>query len=1030
MFLFCIILLLLCLPSLNPGQSYNYKFNQYTTAQNLSQNTVHSILQDSQGFLWIASRDGLNKYDGYEFKHYYHLPSKINSLTNNSVNSICESKFEKNVIWIGTSVGLNKLYTCSDKFEQFTDKDSLCSSGIYYIYEDSKGNIWIGTTNGLSKFDNIKRKFINYFSSQIIKNPLSRSIISIIEAPRGSGMIWVGTGDGLSKFDSNTDSRQEINLSDYSLDKTNPTHIYTLECYNDSILLIGTSKGLSLLNIKTEKPIYYPSLNQSLKQDNSIRSIRNSSLYKDIIWIASFNNLYRFNIKNDLVEKVSVLTNNNEKLSSLYVFEDRFGVIWLGTYRWGLFKITPMKEKFNRLDKKLAVMNYPVKTPVWAINKTKDGVLWVGSTNGLYKLDFNNNSKRLYLNNILQNQKDEFPVRAIVNDSQNNRVFWIGSLGKGLIKFDAENENATVWSLIPFCKTGHEENYVYTVIEDSKNNLWVGTNGGGLYKFNKNTGKAVSYKHILEDNTDFLWVTSIFESKTGCLWIGTFMNGILKFLPQTGSFERLLFNNKEKQLSNVCSILSVYEDKDLDLWIGTNGEGLYKYIIKENTLVNYTTEDGLPDNVIFNIIEDNSNCLWLTTNRGLSRFNKNTGTFINYFYADGLKSNDFNLGAFCKSGSGEIFLGSSLGFNSFFPDSLFNLIPPKTVITAFSINGENILFEKPINELDEIDLSYNENSISFKFASLHFLNPSKNQIKYKLEGYNTKWNYSCSKQQVNYFRLPPGKYIFKIHSANCDGIWDEKGKSLAIIISPAYWKTWWFYSVLVMILSIIVYFFIKFRVRSLVKIEKIKFEEREKIRKKIADDFHDELGHTATQISLTASLLKNELYKQSTMAEDLIGKISSYSKILYDEMRTLNWELDPEKDSLYDLIVTLKNFSDSLFDKTQIALELNGDLEAFKKNKLDLEVRKQLLRIFKEGLHNILKHADGCRNVAFNIEMQSNNVLTINLKNDGRGYDTNNINYGNGINSIRRRSQSISADLDIYSEIDNGTTLSLKVKLS
>jgi ligand-binding sensor domain-containing protein/two-component sensor histidine kinase len=1006
-------------------QAGNYNFQQYSTKQGLSQNTVHSIVQDSRGYLWISSRDGLNRFDGYEIKRFYHLPSRKNSLSNNAINSMCESKAEKNTLWIATSIGLNKFNTYSNNVEQFFVKDGLPTDGITYVYEDSKGYLWIGSIDGLTKLDVRKKKIIQCPNSSFFLNGEERYILSIVEAPAGSGNIWAATVNKLINYNSQTKTFRSF--YNKKINRSVSNQILCLECYQDSLLFIGSSKGITILNITTEKYDSCLILNKKLNSDNDIRSIQKSPYDKDKIWIATFKSLYQLNFRTGVLVKISSSLNNKQELSCQYIFEDKFRILWLGTYRWGVFKITENKNGFDRLDEKLAEIKYPLNTPLWSIYKSPDGVIWVGANNGLYKIDFKNKLKKLFLKNLLEKESKFYSIRAIVPDSKNKNILWIGTLGTGLIKFDYEKEIYKHFSLKKEYP-GSGDN-IYSVIEDSMGRLWIGSNGEGLYQFDKQTAKFTNYRFVKESVNSNPWVTSISESRTGCLWIGTFANGIFKYDPVSSTFQRLPFLRAVDTIMVTATILSLYEDESMNLWIGTMGDGLHKYSIKEKTTVNYTTENGLPDNVIFSIIRDKLDFLWLTSNRGLTRFYRNSNTFINYFIEDGLKSNDFNMGAAFAAYDGELFFGSNFGFNSFYPDSLLNIIPPVTQIASFIRNNESIFWDQPPDEKGEIEFAYNENSFNIGVVGLHYLHPRKNQIKYCLEGYDKKWIYKTGPQEVFYNHLNPGKYLFRVYSANSDGIWDEKGKLLSIIILQPYWKTWWFYTILFVLFILIITSIIKARVSYLVNIEKTKYEERERIRKSIAQDLHDELGASATQITFLSNIIKNKLNSEHSELTTYIEKMSEQSQKLFNEIKTLNWEIDPDKDSLFDLIENIIRVADQLFCETDIAFEFIGSLEEFKNVKLPVSFRKHIFRIFKEAMHNVFKHSTGCKNCKLEIRMDKPN-LSLWLSDDGPGFNINEPNNGYGLKNMKKRAAEIYGELKINSVPGSGTNVSLSIKLS
>ena len=473
---------------------------------------------------------------------------------------------------------------------------------------------------------------------------------------------------------------------------------------------------------------------------------------------------------------------------------------------------------------------------------------------------------------------------------------------------------------------------------------------------------------------------------------------------------------------------AIFEDKNGIVWIGSNGYGLIKLEPEQNKIIYYTTRDGLPENVILNIVEDNDGFLWLSTNQGISRFDPRTISFKNYDVTDGLQSNAFNLGACFKSSSGELFFGGPNGLNSFFPNNLVNRQPPEIALVNFKMYGKIVNFDKPISQVERIDLSYRENFFTYEFVALHFEDSRKNQYAYKLENFDNDWVNSGYRREAIYTNVPPGNYVFRVKASNSDGVWNEQGIAMKLRISPPYWRTWWFYLISFSLLCIGIGPIIKFRINQALKIEQARSSERDRIQKKLTQDFHDELGNRVSKISLISNLLKTKLQSPAPMINDFISNIIANADSLSAEMREHIWEIDPEKDTLYHLANHLKNFSDKLFELTSIGFQLQGLSPAIESIKLPLEWRQHLIRIFKEGMNNVLKHAEGCKNVTLEFKLE-NGQLEIILTNDGKGFELKTITLGNGLKNMQERARQIDGALAIVSNIEDGTRIHFRGKL-
>ncbi len=998
----------------------------------LSENTIHSITQDRNGYLWIGTSDGLNQYDGYTFREFRKRSNKSHSLTSSTIRAVCQLKSNnQNAIWVGTDNGLNRINTTNGSVKQYrnvnSEQQNFILGGISCLYEDAKGFLWIGTNNGLFRMDTKTEIFNRYLTVNKHVGKLNYTfILSILEMPFGSGVIWVGTDKGIYQFNMNTN--RITNVVDKNIFKIQPKlgKIYSLESFKDSLLFIGTSRGLLIYDYTKKTTRYYPQMVSSHYKENMIRSLHISPYKPSVAWIGTETSLLSYDLESKNFNRVNLRCSdlsNTANLTVQSIFEDEFGIIWLGTYSHGLLKLNTRKIIFNRVK---PALNFSV----WSLKQSEDSNWWIGTSNGLYKLERDN--KLEYIGNGINkgSNSEKFQIRAIVEDfNLQEKILWLGLLGGGISKYNVETGQTTNYKIKIGMDNPKEENNVYVLFIDRKGNMWVGTNGGGLYKFNKKTGEAKCYPFISEIGTKHRWITSICEDDDGKLWIATFMGGLAKFDPEKNKFDYYRVDDEKDNGLNSNCILSLHLDTKGYLWIASYGGGLAKLNIKEGIFTHYTTEDGLANDVIYSILEDELGNLWLSTNKGISKFNPCTESFINYSVKDGMQGNEFNLGAYYKSNDGKLYFGGNDGITTFYPYTSFNNIPPRICFTKIKTNDKEITISHGIEECSEFEFGYQENSLNISFVGIHFGNSLKNQYKYMLVGVDKNWNYSPDQRSVSYASLKPGCYLFKLNSANSDGIWNNNERTLTITILQPFWKTWWFIALALLLIFGFFFFLYRLRIKYVCDIEKSRYEEREAVRKKISEDFHDEVGHKSTQIMLLVDLLKKETQLLPELSLKKLNLISDYSKILYNEMRNLSWELDPEKDTLYHLVVSLKSFSDHLFDNTNIAFELEGDLASFENLKLSLVLRQNLLRIFKEGMHNILKHSKSCKNVVLRI-IYENSILIIQLKDDGCGFDTSNNGIGNGLSNMKKRAERINAKLAIASESGQGTIITIETKLS
>ena len=479
---------------------------------------------------------------------------------------------------------------------------------------------------------------------------------------------------------------------------------------------------------------------------------------------------------------------------------------------------------------------------------------------------------------------------------------------------------------------------------------------------------------------------------------------------------------------------------------GVNQHAKHIGFLPVNTNTRSTAErDGLANNMIYGILEDPRGHLWLSTNKGLSRFDPASLTFKNYDVYDGLQANEFNAGAYCLSRSGEMFFGGVNGMNSFFPDSIqANTYVPPLAITSFSIFGrpQQRLLSEAVFHKQPIRLSYDQNFISFEFSALDYTNPGKNRYAYKLEGFDENWIDCYDRRFISFTNLAPGEYVFRVKGTNSDGVWNEQGSGVAIIITPPFWKTWWFVSICTALLLLVTYAahqsWVKSRLKRLLEIEQIRQQENERVRAKAAHDFHDELGHKITKISLFSEILKRSVSQGPPEISDYLTRIGDTAKSLSGGMRDFIWTLNPDKDSLQEVLVRLKDFGDDLFDKTGIDFRVSGITPEMEYIRLSTDWRRHLTLMFKEAMTNALKHA-GCNNVTLEVAIPGNR-LKITLSDDGKGLPADKLNpngrdegyeqnvlskasVGNGLNNIRFRARQIGGTVSFRPAEPHGTRI-------
>ncbi len=1045
------MLLLFCpflfLSSAN-AQLTEVNFDHILSDKGLSQNTIHCIIQDSKGYMWFATEDGLDKYDGYNFTVYKNNPLDKNSISDNFIWTIYEDK--SGTIWVGTnSGGLCKFDRETDKFANFrhnkNNSNSLSNNNVRAILEDSKGVLWIGTEGGgLDEFDRKKGEFIHFKNNSEDPNSLSNNVVLSIYEDSGDA-LWIGGDGGLNKFDMN--SKKFINYQHNSHDSFSLSNNVVLSMSEDRSgnFWIGTSNGFNLFDKKKGKCNRYFSNTDILSNldNNRINAILEDK--NETLWVATGGGLYQFNRKRKKFISLSQTESHSASLSNnniLSIYKDNSDIIWIGTGEGGIFKFDRERMKFKHYRYDPTNPNSLSYNTVRSVFQDKSGILWIGTLGGgLNKLDLKKNK---YTHYIFQSRNSfsisNNSVSSIFRDSYG--TLWIGTWGGGLnkvigsgsediIRFEHYLHNpANVYSI--------SNNIVQSIYEDTKGRLWIGT-GIGLDIFDRKSGKFFSYISNPQDPTSISEnqiQSCIKEDRNGNLWIGTW-NGLNKLdlskVPLKPPYDKLSFVHYTHIADDQYSlsdnrVISVHQDNSGNLWFGTYGGGLNELpvdqqnisVVSEARFNHYSMKDGLASNIIYGILEDNNGNLWLSTDNGISKFNPKNLTFRNFYQSDGLQGNQFFWGASFKGLNGELFFGGTNGVDAFYPSILKdNKHVPPIVITDFQIFNKPVSYsvegsplKKSIAETKEITLSYSENVFSFEFAALDYTVPGKNQYAYMMEGFDKDWVQSGNRRYVTYTNLDPGKYVFKVKGSNNDGIWNEKGASIRIIILPPFWKTWWFIILAFLLVGGLITFVITYRVRYLLGIERF--------RTKLAADLHDNIGSSLTEISILSEVISAKIDSVSEDVKKSLKMISDNSRNLIDSMSDIVWLVNPKRDSLYDLILRLRDTYTELSSYASISFR-SENLKSLEKVSLSMEHRQHLYLIFKEGINNCITHS-GCTEISLDAFIKGKRLEMV-LKDNGKGFNANQGFDGNGLENMQQRAKAIGGVINISSNKGDGTTL-------
>lgn len=934
------------------------KFSYISINEGLSQSTVFSIDQDNRGNMWFATYDGVNKYDGYSFTVYRHDELDPNSIAND-ISRIIKTD-SRGRVWIGTRKGLSCYDEEKDQFKNFFYTKRGENLQVNGIAEISPDKLLISTPEGLTVFNVTEGTFTDDFLStsmhKLIASTLCRQDNQIyIGTPQEGLYCYYISQKKLEKVTPILDSKQVQAILQQS-----PTHIW----------VATEGSGLFLINPKTKeiKNYLHSPANPKSISSNYIRSLALDAQGR--LWVGTFNDLNIYHEENDSFISYSsspVESGSLSQRSVRSIFMDSQGGMWLGTYFGGLNYYHPIRNRFRTI-RQIPYQNSLNDNVVSCIVEDQNKNLWIGTNDG--GLNLYNRNTRLFTHYTLQEDGRERGIgsnniKAVYVDEQKSLVY-IGTHAGGLNIFHRnggkmEHFNQRNSQLV-------NEN-VYAILPDGEGSFWLGTLNA-LVRFNPDSKKFTTIQKE-KDGTPFpaKRITTLFRDSKKRLWIGG-ETGVYLFSQHKDELQSLaLFSQSPlAQAFTNC----IYESSNGIFWFGTR-EGLYSFSEKDKQIKKYTIANGLPNNVVYGILEDSFKRLWISTNRGIACFNPETEKFRNFTESDGLQSNQFTA-SYCRAVSGQMYFGGIDGITTFRPELLLdNPYTPPVVITKLDLfnktvrpNDETGILTKNISATESITLKASQSVFSLEFVVSNYISGQHNTFAYKLEGFDKEWYYLTDKRAASYSNLPQGTYRFLVKAANSDGKWNPTPTVLEILVLPVWYKTWWAYLLfLVTIACLAIFIFRFFWMRKSMEAE-LELERRDKERQ---EEINQMKMHFFINISHE---LRTPLTLILAPLQEIINKISdrwTRNQLEYIQRNTNRllhlvnqlmdyrraelgvFELKVKKDNAHQLIQDNFLFYDKLARHKKIIYELNSELEdkemIFDPNYLELIVNNLLSNAFK-----------------------------------------------------------------------------------
>tara|TARA_R110000744_G_scaffold1965_1_gene7646 strand:- start:10316 stop:14899 length:4584 start_codon:yes stop_codon:yes gene_type:complete len=962
--IYCLLLLFVCSFKLHAENKANFIFTPAALNQQLSQKSIRQVFQDSSGYLWIVTQEGMVRYDGYELVKFIHDPRKPDSLSSDNVRTIVEDN--SNRLWIATDGGGLNLFDAANQTFITLKSDERAntaplSNRIMSMMLAENGDIWLGYNNGdFSRFQPDKMTF-EHFNTQDLFPELNKTAF-ITSFAEETNYIWIATdGNGLLRLNKNNKQVKRF----YTGSETPFFSDHLNNLFIDIQQRLWVASADAGVAVADPQRLNFTSWQHQEDQVQSLPANRTYSVFQDRqqrIWIGTEQGVAIWNERNafDTFNTDNGLSNN----LILSILQDPSGLMWFGTFN-GLSK--SIEVPFEHIDTGLSsktILGFAETT-----SSSGQSAIWVATYGGLTRLNSKGEVEQVI-------NSESFPALSdsrVTTVRGDNNFLWFGTRGGGLGKLDVDTQQIKYYVNDPSDPQSLSFNGVISIFQDKAGNIWVGTFGGGLNYLPVGSEKFVHFRHNENQprsiNSDY--VLAVYQLLNGKIVVGTTV-GINLLDPVSLDFDRIEHEPENIDSLSAPMAWAFYQDSMAQLWVGTQGGGLNKWLPKDfNTLNNsfshYDSLSGLPSSHIYAILDDDNGNLWLSSTAGLTRLNKQTGALRHFDGYQGLKESEFNHGAGFKDSNGVLYFGGNAGVVRFHPNDIKdnNIAPPVVLVRVKKLN-EQVWFDVPYQDLKHLQLDYKDYFISFEFAALDYNAPGLNQYRYKLEGLDSNWIELENRRLATFTNLPAGDYTLRAQASNNQGLWNTVGVSLPITVLPPPWKTVWAYSLYSLaVILILLYFIWRYRQKRLREIQQlIKLEEKVEERTK-------ELRHANAQLETSME----ETDKARKIAEQASKEKSDFLAIMSHEIRTpMNGVLGMTEVLLSsDLRPKQQHFAQLVYRSGRLLLDLLNNILDFSK----LEAGKATLESVPVDLEALVEEVcDLFSESAYNKGVHVNAILS------------------------------------------------------
>jgi PAS domain S-box-containing protein len=859
------------------AQTQSNPFTYLTTKQGLSQNNVTCILQDKKGFMWFGTQDGLNKYDGYTYTLYRNDPRNAASLSHNYIHTLFEDKQGR--LWVGSDDGGLSLFEANtETFINYKHTpgvdNSLAHNKVTAIVQDAKGYLWVGTAGGgLDRFDTRQQTFTHFTHQADKAGSLSHNDISALWIDR-SRVLWVGSAvGGLNRLDPKTSSFTHYRHNPHDPHSVSDDRITA--CLEDSRgrFWVGT-KGGGLNRLDRAAGLFthfQHTLGRSTQlTHNDVLALAEGRDHT--LWIGTQNGGINLLHPDGRFSYHTYEADNNRSLNngSIYsLYRDPVGTMWIGTYSGGVNKLDATPPKFKLVQRRSFNTNKLTHSNILTVLEDSRGDLWLGTDGGgINRLKKGQSVFTAYRDTSQQALTNGRNFVLTLYEDRANRL-WTGNYKGGLMLFN--RTKGTFES-----KGNFQPLSISAILEARDGIMWLGTFEDGLIRYNNNTGSSTRYhSHPTQTGQlNYHNINALWEDPLGNIWVGTDGGGINVFHPTKNQFTQYVQDSQNPESLSNNHVNVLFKSRTGQFWMGTNG-GLNQFDARTQTFTALRQSDGLANEVILGILEDEQGTLWLSTNKGLSAFRPNTRTVRNFTSSDGLQESAFNRRACFKSGTGQLFFGGLDGLNSFYPDALrYNTFIPPVYITDFQLFNQSVrvqdvpsVLKKAITETRDITLAYDQSVLSFGFAALNYTISGNNLYAYKLEGFDANWIQAGTKRTATYTNLDAGDYVFRVKASNNDGVWNQTGTFVNLHITPPYWQTGWFKSLVALLLVGGLYGVYRLRVTR-IQAQQVVLQHQVQVRTREVHQQKQELQEQALHMQLLQAKVAQQAAQQQLQASE------------------------------------------------------------------------------------------------------------------------------------------------------------------